>query len=358
MRHPRATRQGRLAAALTILALGVGPTACDAGDGLIGVIGGPPPAARITVVIDTDMTFDDALAILYLLENDDVDVGAITVTGTGFASLGAGVDNALRLLALTGDSTVLVVAGADESRSSGMTEDDIPPDLRTAANTLRGIALPGPVSMASTAPVEVVLRDILDAAEGDVVVLTLGPLTNLANALEIDPNLADRVARLVSLGGAFEVSGNVRPDGFMGIPVAEWNMYLDPVAAEEAFSAGIPTDLIPLDAVVRAPLTAAFASRFQAGASRPAARFVADGLTVLTGDGSIRAGYAFLDALAAIVATDPAVVGFQAVPVRVVTVGDSIGLTLVDVTGDSMRVARTVDAPGVEDRLIEVLTQD
>lgn len=330
--------------------------ACDEdGPGLIGVIGGEQ-SARTTVVIDTDMSFDDALAILFLLDNPDIDLVAITVTGTGFATLPAGVDNALRLVALAGDSAVIVAAGAKDSRSTGMLQDDIPPQARVDADLLFGLALPQPVSAVSADPVSVVLRDVLDAAEGDVVVVATGPLTNLANVIQVDPTIAERITRLVVFGGAFGVPGDVATDGTDGAALAEWNMYLDPVAAEEVFSAGIPTELIPLDAARRAPVTRAFVALLAGRADTPSSRFVAAGLAALVEAGAIEAGYAFRDLLAAVVGTDDAFVEFQAFPVRVVTVGDTIGRTLVDITGDSLRVATAVNPLALEQRILTVLT--
>ncbi|MGI9037892.1 MAG: nucleoside hydrolase [Gemmatimonadota bacterium] len=341
--------------ALAVLVVCAGLAGCDPGEGLFGVIGGDAPP-RTTVVIDTDMTFDDALAILYLLQNEDVDLAAITVTGTGFATLEAGVDNALRLLALVGNTDVVVAAGAMNSRSSGMTQDDIPDTLRIRADALLGVPLPEAERSATSDPVEVVLRGVLDGAKGDVIVLTTGPMTNLANAIEIDPTIAERIARLVTFGGAFQVPGNVIPDGSTDTPVAEWNMYLDPVAAEEVFSAGIPTDLVPLDAARRAPLTRDFISRLAARGDSSGASFAAAGLTVLLDEGAIDAGYDLSDPLAAALTTNPEISSYEVVPVRVVTVGDSIGRTLVDVTGDSLRVAGSVATPALEDLLLDGLT--
>lgn len=348
------SRSGSLLAGLALL---FGLAACDPGEGIFGAIGGEAPALT-TVVIDTDMTFDDALAILYLLEDEDVDLAAITVTGTGFATLEAGVDNALRLLALVGNTDVVVAAGAKNSRSSGMTQDDIPESLRIRADGLLGVPLPEAERSVSPDAVEVVLRDAIDAAGGDVIVVTTGPLTNLANAIEIDPTIAERITRLVSLGGAFEVPGNVVPDGAAATPVAEWNMYLDPVAAEEVFAAGIPIDLVPLDAVRQAPLTRAFVERLAARADSPGARFAAAGLAVLLDEGTIDAGFEIADPLAAILATHPEIAGYQVLPVRVVTVGGSIGRTLTDITGSSLRVAATVSGPTLEELLLDALAGD
>jgi pyrimidine-specific ribonucleoside hydrolase len=328
---------------------------CDPGEGIFGVIGGNTPP-RTTVVFDTDMTFDDAVGLLYLLENDDIELAAITVTGTGFASLEAGVDNALRLLALVGNTDVIVAGGARNSRSSGMTQDEIPDSLRARADALLGVPLPPRTRSVSPDPVEVVLRDVLDAAEGDVIIVTAGPLTNLADAIEIDRTIAERVARLISFGGAFQVPGNARRAGSTDPAVADWTMLLDPVAAEEVFSAGIPTDLVPLDAAALAPLTRAFVTRFTALADTAAGRFVADGLSVLVADGTIDAGYRFFDPLAAVIAADPEIAGYQVLPVRVVTVGDSIGRTLVDITGDSLRVPVALDRQALEDRIVDVLS--
>ena len=85
---------------------------------------------------------------------------------------------------------------------------------------------------------------------GRSTVLTLGPLTNLALALEADPSIASEIDHVVVMGGAFSVPGNVHLDAHPSASIAEWNVYVDPVAAERVLDSAVPVTFVPLDTQV------------------------------------------------------------------------------------------------------------
>ena len=94
------------------------------------------------------------------------------------------------------------------------------------------------------------LSATIGAADRPVTILTLGPLTNVAAALDVDPALVDHIDRVVVMGGAFEVSGNVFLDSMPAASIAEWNIYADPVAAEQLLQSGVKMTFVPLDTQV------------------------------------------------------------------------------------------------------------
>lgn len=129
---------------------------------------GPPRA----LVVDSDMDGDSLMALLYLLQRPDLDLLAITVSGTGLTHCAAGVANALGLVALVGHAPIPVACGSETTLGEGHTSS---PDWRAAADAGYGLALPEGGKPAAGTAVEV-LTAVLGAAPAPVLVLTLGPL--------------------------------------------------------------------------------------------------------------------------------------------------------------------------------------
>lgn len=179
----------------------------------------------LPVFADVDTGVDDAMALVYLLASDDADL-------VGVASTGGNVDvdqvcrNNLGLLQLCGAGHIPVSRGASQPLAAPM---------RTAEDT-HG---PAGLGYAELPSARARLTDY-DSAEawiraarehpGTLVGLVTGPLTNLALALRVEPNLPGLLRRLVIMGGSFEYRGNTTP-------VAEWNISVDPEAAAEVFGA-------------------------------------------------------------------------------------------------------------------------
>ena len=181
-------------------------------------------------IIDTDTASDDAVALLMALRHPDVRVEAITVVA-GNVELERGLRNALYTVELSGaDVPVhrgstgplrreLVVAQFFHG-SDGLGDQDYPPPVRQAA---AGDAVE-------------VLIDTIRSYPG-IVLVTLGPLTNVAKALARAPEIAGQVGRCVVMGGAACTVGNVTP-------AAEYNVWVDPEAARAVFRSGLPIEMV------------------------------------------------------------------------------------------------------------------
>ena len=303
------------------------------------------PDARL-VVIDTDMAADDWLAILYLLQRPDIAVLAITVSGTGEAHCGPGVANARGLLELTGYPAIPVSCGRETPLRG---DHAFPAAWREGSDGLQGLRLPPAAGPAETRPAPVLLAAVIEAAPRPVTLLALGPLTNVAEALQSMPGLGTKLAGITIMGGAVTVPGNIAESAVpVANPHAEWNIYIDPYAASIVFQSGAPLTLIPLDATNHVPVNPAFYAQIKAQHTTPAATFAYDLLAknpdfVQSGD------YHFWDSLTAATLTDPALVTFQEMRLRVVEAeGPESGRTLPDATGVPARVAVSADAPGFE----------
>jgi len=206
------------------------------------------------LVLDCDPGHDDAIALLLALASPEVELLGVT-TVHGNQTLDKTTDNALRVLELVGRSDVPVARGADRPLAR---------ELHVAAHVHGDSGLDGPeLPPATGAPVEQRAVDfLLEHVDPDVVLVAVGPLTNVALAL--DEGL--RPQRIVLMGGAIG-EGNMTP-------AAEFNIWADPEAAQRVFHAGVPVTMVGLDVTHRALLTPAWGERFRAAGR--VGEFVAD----------------------------------------------------------------------------------
>jgi inosine-uridine nucleoside N-ribohydrolase len=159
--------------------------------------------------------------------------------------------------------------------------------------------------------------------------LTLGPLTNVADAFSRTPRVARVIRQLVIMGGAVRVPGNLGDGGAFKTDntVAEWNMFIDPAAAKTVFASGAPIRLVPLDATQRVPIDMALLEQLQSRAGTPVAHFVAQVLA--TDRDFIRQGFYFAwDPLAAAALANPAVVTFKPLAIDISDKPSELGRTV------------------------------
>ena len=201
-------------------------------------------SARPPVIIDTDLSFDDYVALLYLLRYPGLEVRAITVVN-GTVHVRHGVENARRLLSFAGRAEIPVAGGPDKPLIGQHT---FPALWRFIVDFGIRLMLPGVLSVPPGPSAPELICQQVAASDTPITFVALGPLTNLALALRADPTLAARLDTVFISGGAIHVPGAVHED----LPshpnrVAEWNLYIDPVAADIVFSSGTRLALIPLD---------------------------------------------------------------------------------------------------------------
>ncbi|MBN1261586.1 MAG: nucleoside hydrolase [Anaerolineae bacterium] len=336
--------------AIALILSGCGRSAADGNDAASTPI---PTGEPRRVIIDTDMAADDWMAILFLLQRPDIVVEAITVTGAGEAHCGPGTRHALELIALAGEREIPVACGS-ETPTQG--EHVFPSGWRAAVDTLYGLTLPESAEEVSPESAVELLISIIRDAPGEITLLTLGPLTNVGEALQQAPALADDIAMIYVMGGAVEVGGNIH-DRAIGNSVAEWNLYVDPHAAALTLASGAPLTFVPLDATNDAPVTRDFYEKLAARHTTPEATFVFD--LLIQNRGFISSGgYYFWDPLAAAVVADESVVTLETRSLTIIeTEGPTSGQTVVAGDGADVRVALAADRARFERLFLEALNR-
>ncbi len=195
------------------------------------------------ILLDTDPGIDDALALFLALASPDMRLEGIT-TVSGNVHVDLTTRNALALLELAGRADIPVSRGCDRP----MVRQPVIADYVHGRNGLGEVSLPAarqpPAAMHA---VDFLIEKIL-SAPGEMTLVPIGPLTNIALAVRREPRIAQLVREVVIMGGALRVPGNVTP-------ASEFNIYADPEAAHVVLHAGWPVRLVPLDATRQALLT-------------------------------------------------------------------------------------------------------
>lgn len=304
--HPASLRPRSAACTAVIVSFMALPTGC-ARSAAIEATAEPHP-----LIIDTDVGVDDLMAIAFLLASPDVRIEAITI-GIGLANTDAGAHNVLRLLALAGRDDIPVYLG----RSTPLAGDRAFPDeWRALSDELPGVDLPESRSAPELMPAADFLADRLSSVQRPVAVLALGGLTNVAEAIGRSGNGAAAVRRLVIMGGAVHVAGNLHEAGEHENVTAEWNFHIDAKAARRVFAAGLPIRLIPLDATDQVPLDRSYIDELQRAGDAPLAGLVAQLLGIVAPFMDAGNYYAW-DPLAAVTLVDSSVVRTQPMAISI-----------------------------------------
>ena len=209
------------------------------------------------IIIDTDPGQDDAVAILLALASPEIEVLGLTCVA-GNVPLALTAKNARIICELAGRPDLPVYAGCDRPLKR---------DLVTAEHVhgktgLDGIALPDPtMPLAEGHAVDFLIETLRRKPAGSVTLCPIGPLTNIATALHRAPEIAGRIRQIVLMGGAYFQVGNITP-------AAEFNIYVDPEAADIVFRSGIPLVVMPLDVTHKALTTRPRIEAFRALGTR------------------------------------------------------------------------------------------
>ncbi|GGA84044.1 hypothetical protein GCM10011369_27590 [Neiella marina] len=258
------------------------------------------------MIFDNDMAIDDWAALLYLLQHPQADVKAITISTSGESRCEPALANTASLIDLVADAPAqLPFACGDAYPLDGYAV--FPEPWRVDSDTLSGVALePSNRKASSIHAVELIHQTLHQQTEPTVLIAT-GPLTNIAQWLMKYPQDKPLVEKLVIMGGNLDVPGNIIVPNFTdGHPNqhAEWNIFVDPLAADMVLSSGLVIELVGLDVTNSVRVTESVAKQFKQHVNSPAGEFWDQVLD--NNDWFIASGeYYFWDTLAVLIAVMP-----------------------------------------------------
>jgi len=208
---------------------------------------------RLPIIIDTDPGQDDAVAILLAFASPELEVLGITAVA-GNVPLRLTELNARKICELAGRHDAKVFAGHDRP----LVRKLVTAEHVHGRTGLDGPDLPEPkLALQPQHAVDFIIETLMAKESGTITLCVLGPMTNIASAIEREPAIVPRIKRIVAMGGGFFEGGNVTP-------AAEFNIYVDPQAAERVFASGIPITLLPLDCTHQVLTTKARVEKFWA----------------------------------------------------------------------------------------------
>ena len=298
-------------------------------------------AQSAPILIDTDAGSDDVMAVSLLLSQPGVRIDAITAVN-GLAHVEAGARNMGRLLDLAGRQSIPAFAGRNAPLQGNA---EFPAEWRKISDDLPGVPLPAASRRPETRRAADYLVERLRNAPVPVQILALGPLTNIAEAMQRDASVAAHIREIVIMGGAVRVPGNLQDGGAFHTrnSTAEWNIFIDPMAARIVFRSGVPIRLIALDATNKVKIDSKFLLEFAAKSHSALGAVVA---AVLHADQeSIDQGifYAW-DPLAAAALLRPSIVKTAAMHVEIKDDAPEEGRTIASPGKPNAKVAVDADA--------------
>ncbi|MEN1759838.1 pyrimidine-specific ribonucleoside hydrolase RihA [Anoxynatronum sibiricum] len=193
------------------------------------------------ILMDCDPGHDDAIALLMAFASDQLDVLAVTTVG-GNQTSEKTLQNALKVLSFAGVTHVPVAAGASQPL---VRELEIAPEVHGESG-LDGPVLPEPRFAPSDKTAIELMEDVIMNCQEKVTLVPTGPLTNIASLLIAAPQVKERIQRISLMGGS-AVGGN-------WTPAAEFNIMVDPEAADVVFQSGIPITMCGLDVTHKAQI--------------------------------------------------------------------------------------------------------
>jgi len=286
------------------------------------------------VIIDTDPGVDDALALLLAMRSPELRIEGITAVA-GNVPLALTLPNALRMVEIAGRDDIPVAAGA----KGPLLRRLVTATYAHGENGLGGVIFPEPKRKPVDDPAAEFIRKTVRKYPGEVTLLTIGPLTNIAAALNADPELAPMMRALVMMGGSLS-GGNITP-------AAEFNVYVDPEAARIVFRSGIPVTMVGLDVTRKTSLTDEHVRVLEAAQNSvsQAAATIARNAINHNRERGFLSGPNMHDSLAVAGFLDPSILQFQDYYVDIETAGE---LTAGETLGYSPNAGDLRRRPGME----------
>ena len=278
------------------------------------------------VLIDTDPGMDDALAIILAAKSSEIELLGISSVAGNYP-IEITTRNALKTLELIGKTQIPVARGMGKPLarplakdpfshgSDGMAETHLP-DPRTAPSKQHGIDQ---------------IIDMVKAHPGEVTIITLGPLTNVAMAFMKEPAIVPLVKEIVSIAGSFGLNKYAFANATGDTPQSEWNVFVDPEAARLVFESGAPIRAVGLDVATHFDINFSEQQLLTLKQSRrPEANLVEKMVRFVEGRG-FESYCVLIDSMAVAAVIDPTLIGTVKARVGIETRGElTLGQTVAD----------------------------
>lgn len=298
------------------------------------------------VLMDHDGAIDDFLSLMLLLTMSEVETLGLVVTPAD-CYIGAATSVTQKILRLVGQNTIPIA----QSTVRGI--NPFPADFRRDCLIIDNL----PILNESTASLPAIaaksgqelMLETLQKASRPVTLMVTGPLTTVAEAIALQPQIVDRIAEIVWMGGALSVSGNVQKafaleqDG-----TAEWNVFWDPIGAKQIWSTDIALTLCPLDLTNNVPVTSDFIQRLA-----KQRRYPLSDLAGLCYALAMTQDYYFWDILATAYLACPELYQVVERETDIITTGASQGRTILKQGGRKIKVMTQVDREKFYSYLLE-----
>jgi pyrimidine-specific ribonucleoside hydrolase len=309
----------------------------------------PTPGGQrpIPLIFDDDGSPDGVIALLFLLHDPSYSVEVVTVS-PGEAHPAVFAQHVARLLAAVGRLDIPVGAGR-ESPLEG--SNAFPEPWRQASDDFWDIPLPEAARSPESLSAPQLIVETLNDSPQPMVIFLSGTHTNLAGALRLDPGIREHIREVRVMGGSVHVAGNIESDWpAIHNRVAEWNIWVDPIAARDVFTSGVPLRLVPLDGTDRVTWTETDARDWAASGS-PEGALAAQVLRWMLGSWAADGVYVW-DLVAAVATTDSRLC--PEIPLAldiVIDPGTEQGRTVVEDGSPNTLVCLTPDAAQLKARV-------
>ena len=306
---------------------------------------------KIKIILDTDPGNDDLMAIIMALKSDFIDVRGLTVVG-GNASIENTTNNALSLLTYLNRAEVPVYVGYASALNEISTSTEDFDEFVAHRIEIHGesglhVTLPSPsVQPREKHAVDFIIEEV-ESNKGEIILVAVGPLTNIADAIKKQPKLKEWIRAIHVMGGAVGVPGNVTKH-------AEFNVYCDPEAANDVFASGIEIKLCGLN-ITRPTSVNKDESDWLQGTSREEV-LIDELLTNTFEQNSRRESFSLHDPVAVLSLVYPDLIGWELFNISVTSEGPEFGRTIgiVDTEG-TVAVGVRINSSLAKEKIAEIL---
>jgi len=278
------------------------------------------------VLIDTDPGMDDALAIILAAKSPEVEVlGISSVAGNYPIEVTTG--NALKTLELIGKTTIPVARGMGKPLARPLAKDPFSHGSDGMAET----HLPAPKTAPSSKHGVDQMIEAVRANPGEVTIITLGPLTNVAMAFMKEPSIVPQVKEIVSIAGSFGLNKYAFANATGDTPQSEWNVYVDPEAAKLVFESGVPMRAVGIDVATHFDINFSEEELAKLKSSPRKEANIAEKMVRFVQGRGFESYCVLIDSMAVAAVIDPTLIGTVPARVGVETKGEiTLGHTVAD----------------------------